>query len=206
MQETTTEDSYSPFVAMPLDEATFNTTTSEQSALDEIEKILLDNSSLDELLMLDFSSELAQPDGGLNFVDFSSMLDNIPLIDSVFLDSTGATSQDESFFDLSLFDDQPSSLSSFSTFVDSPSPEVQAKPVTNRPSDRVEKISLGGISKNKLAAQKYRSKKLQQRDLLFADLERHEQTNKNLKRKIDEIQSEINLIKTLLVQVYFAKK
>lgn len=206
MQEIIEDPYSSPFDMMastPSLEANFSN-VSEKSALDELEKILLDSTNLDELLMLDLNTELVQSDNDLSFVDFSS------LIDSVFSDtSQSAVNQVESLFDLKLLEDEQASMSSFSLTSDILESPVELKPSGKKPpkrsTDCVEKVSIG-ISKNKLAAQKYRSKKLQQRDKLYADLEHHENINKDLRKKVDDIQAEISLIKTLLVQVYLAKK
>ncbi len=204
MQETL-EDPYSlPFVrmaSMPFLEANFNL-INEQSALDELEKVLLDSTNLDELLMLDLNTQLAEPDNDLSFVDFSLFTG------SIFSDSSQeeseAVNQEDSLLELGLLKDEQSSKSSFS-LIESPVELNSSKEPFKQSADRVEKVSVG-ISKNKLAAQKYRSKKLQLRDKLYADLEYHEKINKDLKTKVEDIQVEINLIKTLLVQVYLDKK
>lgn len=204
MQETL-EDPYSlPFVrmaSMPFLEANFNL-INEQSALDELEKVLLDSTNLDELLMLDLNTQLAEPDNDLSFVDFSLFTG------SIFSDSSQeeseAVNQEDSLLELGLLKDEQSSKSSFS-LIESPVELNSSKEPFKQSADRVKKVSVG-ISKNKLAAQKYRSKKLQLRDKLYADLEYHEKINKDLKTKVEDIQVEINLIKTLLVQVYLDKK
>ncbi len=204
MQETL-EDPYSlPFVrmaSMPFLEANFNL-INEQSALDELEKVLLDSTNLDELLMLDLNTQLAEPDNDLSFVDFSLFTG------SIFSDSSQeeseAVNQEDSLLELGLLKDEQSSKSSFS-LIESPVELNSSKEPFKQSADRVKKVSVG-ISKNKLAAQKYRSKKLQLRDKLYADLEYHEKINKDLKKKVEDIQVEINLIKTLLVQVYLDKK
>ena len=59
---------------------------------------------------------------------------------------------------------------------------------------------------NKAAANRYRLKKLKERDELFNECETYELKNIELKRKIDDVQTEINCIKNLLVEALLTKK
>lgn len=58
---------------------------------------------------------------------------------------------------------------------------------------------------NKVAAIKYRTKKLRERQTLFTECEEYEKRNAELKKKIDDTQTEISFIKSLLVEVLIAK-
>lgn len=58
---------------------------------------------------------------------------------------------------------------------------------------------------NKAAAIKYRTKKTKERDDLFAECETYMARNAELKKKIDECQTEISLVKSLLVEALIAK-
>lgn len=59
---------------------------------------------------------------------------------------------------------------------------------------------------NKVAAVKYRNKKLKEREILFAECEEYEKKNAELKRKIEDTQTEISFIKSLLVEALIGKK
>jgi hypothetical protein len=59
---------------------------------------------------------------------------------------------------------------------------------------------------NKQAALRYRNKKLKERDELFNECERYAVKNDLMKKKIDDIQTEISFIKSLLVDALIAKK
>lgn len=59
---------------------------------------------------------------------------------------------------------------------------------------------------NKEAVVKYRSKKQKKKEDLFKECEEYSRKNSELKNKIQDIQSEISLIKTLLVEALMAKK
>jgi hypothetical protein len=58
---------------------------------------------------------------------------------------------------------------------------------------------------NKAAAIKYRTKKTKERDDLFAECDMYMARNAELKKKIDECQTEISLVKSLLVEALIAK-
>lgn len=71
------------------------------------------------------------------------------------------------------------------------------------------KIGDSGVNKresNKAAANRYRLKKQKEKDDLFIECEMHERRNMELKRDIDDIQTEINCIKNLLVEALLSKK
>lgn len=59
---------------------------------------------------------------------------------------------------------------------------------------------------NKAAASRYRSKKSKEKDQLFAQCEIYEKANIELKEKIDNIESEINSIRNLLVHALLIKQ
>lgn len=75
------------------------------------------------------------------------------------------------------------------------------------------KSSGGAVSKaykskkesNKAAAERYRNKKQQEKQELFAECERHEKRNRELKAEIEEVQAELNFIKNLLVEALLTK-
>lgn len=59
---------------------------------------------------------------------------------------------------------------------------------------------------NKAAAIRYRSKKLKEKDELFRECEYYSKKNELTRKKIDDLQSEISFIKSLLVEALLAKK
>lgn len=59
---------------------------------------------------------------------------------------------------------------------------------------------------NKIAAGRYRAKKLKERDGLFKECDQYEVKNGRLKEKISDIELEIKCIKNLLVQALNSKK
>lgn len=58
---------------------------------------------------------------------------------------------------------------------------------------------------NKQAALRYRNKKLKERDELFNECQKYAIKNETMKKKIDDIQTEISFIKSLLVEALIAK-
>lgn len=90
-----------------------------------------------------------------------------------------------------------SSPSSSSSTEESPSTRSKIRRTRARTIDKKES--------NKAAAIKYRSKKLKERESLFAECEEYERRNAELKKKIEDTQSEISFIKSLLVEALIAK-
>lgn len=60
--------------------------------------------------------------------------------------------------------------------------------------------------RSKDAVLRYKSKKLQKRDELFSECEAYAEKNASLRKKVDDLQTEISLIKSLLVEALIAKK
>jgi hypothetical protein len=58
---------------------------------------------------------------------------------------------------------------------------------------------------NKAAAERYRLKKMREKEMLFSECELYAKKNVDLKRKISDIQTEISFIKSLLVEALIAK-
>jgi len=74
--------------------------------------------------------------------------------------------------------------------------------------NKLKRVKSGRINKresNKEAANKYRAKKTKERDQLFAECESYAKKNDEMKQKIGDIETEISLIKNLLVQAFLAK-
>ncbi len=70
------------------------------------------------------------------------------------------------------------------------------------------KNGVGHINKkesNKAAASRYRSKKSKEKDQLFVECEYYEKKNSEMKQKISDIESEIQSIRSLLVQALLVK-
>lgn len=85
---------------------------------------------------------------------------------------------------------------------DSPAPSLSSA------SSKIRRTRARTIDKkesNKAAAIKYRSKKMKEREGLFAECEEYAKRNAELKKKIDDTQSEISFIKSLLVEALIAK-
>lgn len=71
-----------------------------------------------------------------------------------------------------------------------------------------EAVLSGRVDKkdsNKAAATRYRTKKLKEREELFVECEMYAKKNATLKGKIDDLQTEISFIKSLLVEVLIRK-
>lgn len=72
----------------------------------------------------------------------------------------------------------------------------------------IKKIASGGISKkqsNKEAATRYRQKKNKEKEDLFTTRELYKKENNELKKKIEDIQTEINFVKNILVEMLLKK-
>ena len=59
---------------------------------------------------------------------------------------------------------------------------------------------------NKAAASRYRSKKSKERNELFLQTEIYEKKNSELKEKIKDVETEINSIRSLLIQALLIKE
>lgn len=100
----------------------------------------------------------------------------------------------------------PSEGDSVMNYYDSSSSSAEESPgpaASKLRRTRVRKIDKK--ASNKAAAIKYRTKKTKERESLFAECEEYERRNNELKKKIDETQSEISFIKSLLVEALIAK-
>jgi hypothetical protein len=187
----------------------------ENTQLNELENILLNDINLDELLFdlnnhqtlpsssSSSSSNMIENDDSqnLNLINFS-LFDQLllPPIDETTMESNLDSNYSPVSFSISTNDE--ATMSS----VDFKISELNKNKKVKRLNDKTSSTSYIEVNSNKLAAQKYRNKKIQKREQLFADCEHYEKLNKDLRKKIDDIQTEVNLIKTLLVQVYLAKK
>ena len=58
---------------------------------------------------------------------------------------------------------------------------------------------------NKMAAIRYRNKKLKEKDQLFAECDEYAQKIKEMRQKVNDTQSEISFIKSLLVEALVLK-
>lgn len=182
----------------------------ENTQLNELENILLNDINLDELLF-DLNNHQTLPPSSsssnhienddsqnLNLINFS-LFDQLLLspIDETKMESNLDSNYSPVSFSISTNDEATMSSVDF---------KISENKKVKRLNDKHSSTSTIEVNSNKLAAQKYRNKKIQKREQLFADCEHYEKLNKDLRKKIDDIQTEVNLIKTLLVQVYLAKK
>lgn len=74
--------------------------------------------------------------------------------------------------------------------------------------EKVKRVRGSRVDKresNKAAATRYRNKKLKERDDLFTECDEYAKKNADLKSKIDDIQTEISFIKSLLVEALISK-
>lgn len=74
--------------------------------------------------------------------------------------------------------------------------------------DKVKRVRGSRVDKresNKAAATRYRNKKLKEREDLFTECDEYAKKNADLKSKIDDIQTEISFIKSLLVEALISK-
>ena len=155
--------------------------------LNELEEALLNSTDLNELLKTDLNQQISTE--SLNIFSNSELI----------------SASEFPFETISSLDTQ-ATLSSFSDMSYPETPlSVVDKQVTKRKvlQGRVEKSNK---DKNNEATKRYRSKKQEQRKKLFDEVDHYEKLNKELKAKIEDIQTEVNLIKSLLVQVFLAKK
>jgi len=104
--------------------------------------------------------------------------------------------------------DSDSSTSS-SDFVDQDSSSSAASPAPSnlkrRSSEDDEDEALDKKEANKKAAIRYRSKKLKEKDVLFEECAMYAQRNEAKKLRIGDLQTEIDLIKNLLMSALMAK-
>jgi len=144
-------------------------------------------------------SECSTALNDLDFVDQLIILDGQdPILDFDLIDELCNQSNENSN---SSFDFSDESLSVMPSISDSPS--------SNSPHKRL-KTSSGSIGKNKkesnkAAANRYRSKKQKEKDDLFTECQLYELKNVDLKKEIEDVQSEINCIKNLLVEALITK-
>ena len=210
-QEQEEEDIMASFLTMQFNEVDQSNQLLEldtNTQYNELENILLNDINLDELIFGSNNTNQTlslNDDENLNLINFSlfdqfdhSFCDMPTPADesnmaTTSLDSSINSSPPPSNFTIDI--DETSTMSSFIEM-------KKSKKLVKRLNEK----NCVEVSSNKLAAQKYRNKKLQMREKLFADCKHYEKLNKDLRKKIDDIQTEVNLIKTLLVQVYLAKK
>lgn len=133
--------------------------------------------------------------GSLNIFDFAEF-ESPMSIDENFLNVQNEISYEDMLTDLVDIDKIIKENASISDELERKQ-VVKAKPVKrlNAQKDR-----------NKEAVIKYRSKKIKKREELFAECEDYAKKNSALRQKIDDVLTEISLIKTLLVEALIAKK
>jgi len=159
----------------------------------------------------------------LNEFDF----ENIDLTESIDIDLNESIKNDETSllnsFDLNdpkLFSfineidliSSPQSDSAYDSFSSSCSPSSETDNTNNSCSEeqQIKMVkSNKGVEKresNKAAASRYRSKKSKERNDLFQQTEIYEKKNIELKEKIQDVEAEINSIRSLLIQALLIKE
>lgn len=133
-------------------------------------------------------AEVSSPSAELTFSNLFAPTKSSPSAHTL----TSVASPSSSFFNEDSFD---------SLEENSATESVQAKSYMRRTRGR----NIDKKQSNKAAAIKYRNKKLQEKELLFAECNEYAKKNSELKKKIDEVQTEISFIKSLLVEALIAK-
>jgi hypothetical protein len=111
--------------------------------------------------------------------------------------------------------DMDDDMSQFSTACESPASSMASlSTVSDEKSSgrgrksKINQVIAGRVNKkesNKAAATRYRTKKQREREELFIECDAYAKKNTVLKGKIDDLQSEISFIKSLLVEVLLRK-
>lgn len=116
---------------------------------------------------------------------------------SSFNDNDLSSFADNSNFDTSSCASMPIDFSSIS---------ICSKPKKSKQTQRLQSRNiLEKKEANKAATVRYRSKKVKERDELFAQVSEYSKKNSELKQKIENLQSEIGCIKNLIIQIYVKK-
>lgn len=157
----------------------------------------------------------------LNDVDLTGSLDAHSLNQEVSLNAFDLNDSDLFSFineiDLSDFDNSnlaasPVTSESFYTESNYDSFSATSSPSTNSEDSEQEihmvktKRRVDKRESNKAAACRYRSKKSQEKNELFAECEREARKNRELSEKINDIQAEITSIRNLLLQALLLKE
>lgn len=100
--------------------------------------------------------------------------------------------------------ESPGSIDSYDDEDDSSSRHSMGTP-SGRGLKRTRARTIDKKQSNKVAAVKYRNKKLKERDELFAECEKYATRNTQLRKMIEETQTEISFIKSLLVEALIAR-
>jgi hypothetical protein len=116
---------------------------------------------------------------------------------SSFNDNDLSSTADNSNFDTSSCSSIPMDFSSFSVSSKIKKSTQQQK--------RLQRSILEKKEANKAATVRYRSKKVKERDELFAQVSEYSKKNLELKNRIENLQSEIGCIKNLIIQIYVKK-
>lgn len=117
--------------------------------------------------------------------------------ESSFNDNDLSSTADNSNFDTSSCSSIPMDFSSFSVSSKTKKSMQQQK--------RLQRSILEKKEANKAATVRYRSKKVKERDELFAQVSEYSKKNLELKNRIENLQSEIGCIKNLIIQIYVKK-
>ena len=164
---------------------------------DQQHQLNLNAFDLSDTKLFDFINEIELFETQSNSLEDSNCLVSSPSV-------TSSNELSDSAFDSFSSSSSPSS--------DSDSGSLSPPSVTSL--DQSNKIKMirtnngGHINKkesNKAAASRYRSKKSKEKDQLFVECELYEQKNSEMKQKISDIESEIQSIRSLLVQALLVK-
>lgn len=151
-------------------------------------------------------------------IDFIHFDEN--LISSVCTNTESEPESNQSTLDFNIFDlanspsdettygnvcsiDQADDLSMMSCSILSPASSTDNQ--ESRGLRRTRSRTIDKKESNKVAAIKYRTKKLKEKDQLFAECQIYAKKNDEMRKKILDCQSEISFIKSLLVEALIAK-
>jgi hypothetical protein len=160
--------------------------------------------SISDLLQADFSQfDTSEFEAFTAESPDSVRIDLISQVDTPYDSNSNLMSVNPIVFQL-----EEESTSQFSLACASPASSMTSCASRSVKKSAKNKVISGRVDKkesNKAAATRYRNKKLKEREDLFVECEMYAKKNTILKGKIDDLQTEISFIKSLLVEVLIRK-
>lgn len=182
---------------LALDDLNF-TSTNDQDKDDDINSVALVTDRIDS------------PSAEITYSNVNNEMD-VEQLSSMTMTSDQNTFMSSARSSTAQFYDESSSSTTGMPYSPAPSSLYAAAPtsvgLTTTSGDwkRVRHKAIDKKESNKAAAERYRFKKLREKEMLFGECELFAKKNADLKRKISDIQSEISFIKSLLVEALIAK-
>lgn len=138
---------------------------------------------------------------------FQNIFDEIESISSFFIDDVPLSSSESALSDQQV-SSPPMQAQNAEFYVQESSGDSQSSVDSSDDGCKLKGVKSGRVNKkesNKVAAVRYRAKKVKEREMLFAQCDLYEQKNLEMKGKISDIELEIGLIKNLLVEALKVK-